>query len=214
MLYLDDKLDFNAQINKVCQVGFYSLRNLWKISSKINDVSLKIQLVQSLILTHIDYCNSLYVCLPNNQIKKLQRLMNASIRFIFNLRLHDDYSITDHMKKCHFLPVRARIDFKICLLVYKSLNGLSPTYLTELIRPKNSLESLRVYQDKFLLHEPNPDIKNHKNRRFSIAAPKIWNKLPLNIRQCDSLFTFKSKLKTHLFSVYFNDQEAEQQLNG
>ena len=201
--FLDSSLDFSAQINKVCQTGFALLRNLWRISSKLSDTSLKIQIVQSCILTHIDYCNSLYVSLPGCQIKKLQRLMNASIRFIYNIRLSDDYSITEYMQKCHFLPVKARIDYKICLLVYKIMSGAAPSYLKELVRPKDSLQSLRVYRDQFLLDEPKLDQNEQKNRRFSIAAPKIWNGLPLEVRQSDSLHIFKIRLKSYLFSKHF-----------
>ena len=53
--FIDSELTFNTQINKVCQGGFYLLRNLWKISSKLDNIALKIQLVQSLILYKIDY---------------------------------------------------------------------------------------------------------------------------------------------------------------
>ena len=45
--------------------------------------------------------------------------------------------------------------------------------------------------------------RNYKNRRFSTIAPDLWNKLPLELRNCASLTTFISKLKTHLFSMYF-----------
>ena len=83
----DNCLDYNTQINKVCRNGFYALRNLWRISSKVTDVKLKIQIVNALILSQIDYCNSLYICLPKKQINKLQRLMNAAVRFIFNLKM-------------------------------------------------------------------------------------------------------------------------------
>jgi hypothetical protein len=201
--FLDSSLDFTAQISRVCQTGFSLLKNLWRISAKLTDTSLKIQIVQSCILTHIDYCNSLYVSLPGCQIKKLQRLMNASIRFIFNIKPTDDYSITDYMKKCHFLPVEGRIEYKICLLVYKIMSGTAPTYLKELIRPKESLPSLRVYRDKLLLHEPKLDDNNQRNRRFSITAPRKWNALPIEVRDSDSLAVFKTRLKNHLFSKYF-----------
>ena len=124
--FVDQNLNFSAQINQVCRKGFNLLRNLWKISAKINDEQIKIRIVSSCILSHIDYCNSLYTRLPNNQIKKLQRLMNAAIRFIYNLRRSDDYSITAYMKRCHFLPVEFRVKYKICVLVYKYLYGLAP----------------------------------------------------------------------------------------
>lgn len=176
---------------------------MWRISSKLNNIGLKILIVKSCILSHIDYCNSLYINLPNKQIKKLQRVMNAAIRFIYNLKLSDDYSITYYMKQCHFLPVKARVEYKIALLVFKCLNNLAPNYLISLVKRKTSLESLRVYNDKFLLEPSKLNSINYKNRSFSSSAPYVWNKLPLEVRQSSSLMVFQSKLKTHMFEVYF-----------
>ena len=204
---IDFNLNFSKQINQVCQRGYYLLRNLWRIASKLTDEQLKIQIIKSCLLCHIDYCNSLYICLPKKQIKKLQRLMNAAIRFIYNVRFTDHnsiISITQLMKRCHFLPVSVRIEFKVCTLVYKCLNCSAPVYLTELIQRKSSLESLRIFNDQFLLQKPKLDTKNYKNRRFSIIAPQLWNGLPLEIRSSASLTIFISKLKTFYFSKCFN----------
>ena len=41
------------------------------------------------------------------------------------------------------------------------------------------------------------------DRVFENVAPKVWNRLPLEIRQCQSLNTFKVLLKTHLFKLAF-----------
>ena len=179
---IDSSLNLDKQINQVCKRGYYLLHNLWRISSKLTDIKLKIQIIKSCLLCHIDYCNSLYISLPQNKINKLQRLMNAGIRFIYNLRISDDYSITELMKQCHFLPVNARIEFKICVLVYKCLTNQAPSYLQQLLYPKHSLESLRVHSDTSLLYRPKLDSRNYKNRRFSVIGPQIWNKLPLEIR--------------------------------
>ena len=42
------------------------------------------------------------------------------------------------------------------------------------------------------------------DRAFAVAAPRLWNSLPLHIRAAQSLNVFKSLLKTHLFSLAFN----------
>ena len=131
------------------------LRNLWGISSKLLDTDLKIQIGHGCILSHIDYCNALYVNLPKKQTYKLQRLLKSSVRFIFNLRLSDRVSITEYTQRCHFLPVTARIDYKVCMLVYKCINGYAPVYLTELLHFKETLDSLRISNDKFLLQIPS-----------------------------------------------------------
>ena len=197
---VDRSLNFSAQINQVCRKGFNLLRNLWRISAKLHDVQLKIQIVTSCLLPHIDYCNSLYACLPQKQIKKLQRLMNSSIRFIFSLRRFDQVSISSYARKCHFLPVQYRVNFKICMVTYKCLNNLAPDYLQDLISRKQSLESLRINSDKFLLYAPRLDVAEYKNRRFETYAPRVWNSLPHDIRSSNSLAIFQNKLKTFYFS--------------
>ena len=197
---IDRNLNFNSQINQVCRKSFGLLRNLWKISSKLNSVELKTRIIKSCLITHLDYCNALYASLPQVQIRKLQRIMNASVRFIFNLKRFERVSISHYMKQLHFLPVAYRIDFKLCLLVFKCLIGEAPAYLSNLVKPKNSLESLRIYRDQNLLDVPRPSSENYKNRRFSIQAPKVWNFLPIEIRKVKSLNEFQKKLKTYFFS--------------
>ena len=159
------------------------------------------------IVSHVNYyCNSLYSNLPDAQTKKLQRLINSAIRFIYNIKLSDQYSISALMQNCHFLPVKARIEYKIYLLVFKCLNNLAPSYLDELLHPKSTLSSLRIFHDKFLLEQPKLYKNNQKNRCFSQSAPDIWNKLPLLIRQTNSLSLFKKNLKTHLFSKFLEEK--------
>ena len=196
---IDTSLKFSAQINDVCRKGFYMLRNLWTVSSKVTDINLRTQLITSCIIPRIDYCNSLYSRLPKKQIKKLQRLLNASVRFIFRIRRFDRISISNHAKKCHFLPVQQRIDFKLCVFVFKCLNDLAPLYLQDLVQRKASLESLRIFNDQHLLQLPVLEKENYKNRRFSMCCASIWNCLPYDIRRSQSITVFKSKLKTHLF---------------
>ena len=199
---IDNKLSFSDQVSKVCQFGFYMLHNLYRISSKIT-IPLKIQLVQSCILSYIDYCNSLYTGLPMKEVQRLQRLMNASVRFIYNLNKRDyDISITYYIKKCHFLLVKYRIEYKVCVLVYKCLQGTAPFYLTEMLSKKESLASLRINSDTMLLSCLHFDKPGYKNARFSSYAPRVWNKLPFALRTISSLPIFKKRLKTHYFNQF------------
>jgi hypothetical protein len=199
-IYIDERLSFRTQINDVCKRGFYMLRQLWRIASKVKSIELKKQLVHCCILSKIDYCNSLYCGLPAKDIKKLQRLINASVRFVFCLKIGT--STTLYLKRAHLLPVNLRIDYKICVLVFKCLNGFAPAYLSCLIKRKVSLQSLRIFNDDTLLQLPDVDKRNFKNRCFSKAAPRIWNSLPRSIREIRSLFPFKSSLKTYLFDKF------------
>ena len=107
---IDENLSFSRQINDVCRKGFYMIRQLWQLSSKIKDQALKIQLVHSCILTRIDYCNSLYNDLPIKEINKLQRFMNAAVRFVFNIHIRKT-RMTPFKKKSTFLAGSSKNSF-------------------------------------------------------------------------------------------------------
>ena len=46
--------------------------------------------------------------------------------------------------------------------------------------------------------------KSYGDRSFSVAAPTLWNTLPVSLRNTDSILTFKSSLKTYLFKLAFS----------
>ena len=111
--------------------------------------------------------------------------------------------ITPVLKSLHWLPVCFRIDFKILLLVFKALNGLSPSYLSDLLLTYEPSRTLRS-SDRGLLLIPKVRSKTHGEAAFHYYAPRLWNSLPEDLRAAASVDIFKSKLKTHLFSLAFD----------
>ena len=131
--YFDHRLSLDEQIKCVQKVCNINLHNLWQIGSKLS-YDLKIQLVHSCILSILDYCNCTYGALSAINLRKLQKLQNDSVRFIFNIRGKSRRkSISPFAKKLHFLPVQYRIWFKIALTVFKCINNLAPEYLKSLV---------------------------------------------------------------------------------
>ena len=74
-----------------------------------------------------------------------------------------------------------------------------PDYITEHIKPYTPSSSLRS-SNKLLVFKPRFNLKTYGGRSFTMAAPSVWNTLPLELRSCCSLSSFKSKLKT-AFSI-------------
>ena len=96
-----------------------------------------------------------------------------------------------------------RIIFKTLLLPYKALNGQAPSYIKDLLKYRNSGRVLR-FSNKHLLDEPVSKLKTYGDRAYSVAAPKFWNKLPLDIKLSSSVTVFKTKLKIYLFTNSFD----------
>src|SRR6476469_7114698 len=86
-----------------------------------------------------------------------------------------------------------RMTFKLGLLTFKVLAHKEPTYLCQLLLPYNPTRQLRS-SDQHLLTVPN--IKSYMGRSsFSFSAPSIWNSLPLPLRSCESVSSFRKLLK-------------------
>ena len=72
------------------------------------------------IIPRPDYCNSLYYELPAYQLKKLQLVFNRAARLIVGTAPRE--RITPVLIDLHWLPIKARIMFKICVLTYRILH--------------------------------------------------------------------------------------------
>ena len=203
--YFDHKMSLDAEIQATQKICNIQLRNLWRIASHLT-FELKVQLVQSCVLSHLDYCNAVYGYLSEVNLQKLQKLQNSAARFIFNLYGKKKMEhITPYLKKLHFLPVRYRIMYKAALLVFKCLNSMAPGYLSSLINIRsNNLHNLRKDNDFFLLEVPSPPRFTKTYGAFSYYGPSIWNNLPYSIRCLTDILDFKAKLKTYFFQLAYD----------
>ena len=99
------------------------------------------------------------------------------------------------LQQLHWLPIKHRIDFKIANITFRALHFSQPAYLRSSLHACHSTRSLRLSNTNLL---SAPFVRtSFGSRRFSVAAPKIWNSLPLSLRTCTSPDTFRRHLKTH-----------------
>ena len=192
---LDSNLSLNQHIQSLNSNLHYHIRALRHIRPIISD-SVAATLGSSLVQSRLDYTNSLLYGTSASNIHKLQCAQNSLTRIVSPY--HHGLSSTDRLISLHWLPVRHRITFKIATLTYKVLNNQQPPYLHCLLQPYQPSRTLRSSNQQLL---QLPTVRTDFSRRaFSYAAPKIWNNLPIHIRNCPSLNTFKKHLKTHLFT--------------
>ena len=196
-IWLDSTLSMSSHISKVVQACNIQLLNLWRIAKKLPK-QLKVKLVHTLIHSRLDYGNALLYGATDKDIAKLQKVQNSAVRFVYGTRKWR--GVTEMRKELHFLPIRSRIHFKICLMTYKTINGQAPSYMKEMIslrQPKT--KTLRADNDPTLLHRTFTHKYTSTTKAFSICSPKLWNVLPRHIREAESVIEFKKLLKTYLY---------------
>ena len=88
-------------------------------------------IMQSLVLSRLDYCNNLLAGSFTKDIQKLQHTQNMTCRTIFSLCKYD--SVTPYLISLHWLKVGYRVIFKLAILMYKCVEGNAPGYLIEMV---------------------------------------------------------------------------------
>ena len=131
--------------------------------------------------------------------------MNKSARLIFSVAPR--VPTTRFLIKLHWLPIKACIEFKICLIVFKALRFGQPKYIADMLSPPVTISHLTLHSDDdpYRLHEPRAvDERAFAERSFVYTASRLYNGLPATVKQQASVQSFKIHLKTFLFSRAYN----------
>ena len=132
--------------------------------------------------------------LPDCEIAKLQRILNAAARLLMSCKKFDH--ITPVLINVHWLPVRYRINFKILLLTFKALYGMAPSYIIDLIHTKTNTRYLLRSNEGVLLKHPSGKMKkSFGDRSLSVAAPTLWKALPVSLRSIKCISSLSLILK-------------------
>ena len=109
--------------------------------------------------------------------------------------------MTSLLRELHWLPVKARCQYKIAVLAYRHFDGSLAPCLSFSLCTRKASRALRSSDEKRLIG-PARNLKSAGERSFSFAAPSLWNSLPVSLRHLPALADFKSQLKTDLFKQF------------
>ena len=138
-------LSMGEHIKNICRSCNISLRSLSKIRFCLTE----------------DSATNTYPCLHNLQSWQLEQLTDRT-KYGYHIN-----HISGVLKKLHWLPIKARIDNKVLLLVFKWLMGIGPSYLKELLSIKTySRYNTRYSKDTLRLSGPEMNLKTMGDRAF------------------------------------------------
>ena len=143
--------------------------------------------------------------MPNHGcIEKLKRIQNKASKLILQKGRRQGFPSPIRLQMLHWLSIEKRIIYKLLLLTYYCSRGIAPVELMSLLAPHimkqdSGSSSIVLFDERFFYPE-----LSYGRRSFEYCAPRLWNSLPLEIRNADTVLKFKRLLKTHFFSS-FND---------
>ena len=156
-------------------------------------------LIRALVVSKVDYCNSVLAGAPGHLLDRLQSVLNAAARLIFSARKREH--ITPLLHELHWLRVHERIKFRLCVLAYRCFHGTAPSYLAESLHLSTDVAARRRLRSaaSSTLLVPSSYRSTLGDRAFPVAASRAWNSLPAAVRDTPSLLCFRRRLKTLLF---------------
>ena len=110
--------------------------------------------------------------------------------------------ITPIIKELHWFPNKYRIEYKLLLITYTALNSQAPSYICDMIEKYKPSRSLQSQSSLHIKHPPGLPNRSRGQRSFQRAVPLLWNALPKDTRNAETLPMFKCILRTY-FEVHY-----------
>ena len=162
-------------VGKVASLRYYHLRRLKKVC-QILSLTITSRLVSAFVTSRLDYCNALLAGLPQSTIVQLQWVQNAVVYLVSNHRLHNKVSAS--LCELHWLPIRYRCIYKLCLMLHNAHVGRSPHYITEMLTVTVHLPNRNWLRLSTSTRYKLPALRRKIGERaFLYSGPASWKSL-------------------------------------
>jgi len=190
-------LTWNRHVNTISSKVHHVLHNL-KFRCSFLPPSVKLSLVNSLVIPHLDYATLVIADLSAYLNTKLQRLQNNALRFTYHSRR--DERLAPYRMKANWLTISSRRKFFLGNLTYQIITTSHPSYLADRFIPVDDSvrRSSRLHHSRFVLSVPHTNIYA---RSFWITAIQFWNSLPYRLQTLSSISSFHVNIFSHLLGM-------------
>ena len=190
-IYIDENLKWNIQVQNVCKL-IQNKKALLKRISYFLTAEMKELFYNSYILSCFDYGCIVWSNCSKTDFEKLNKLQKRAAKIILKKSIKTPYLYL--FKELNWITFKNRCEYHMALIVFKAINNLNPTYISNLlIFTNNESYKLRSSTRNDLVHRPCNS--NYDKNSFLYSTMKIWNNLPMFIRQCTNVNSFKRNLK-------------------
>ena len=133
-----------THINRLSGQLFNTLQAINKIRHLLDNNTTKI-VIQALIISRLDFCNSQYTGSMQKDLQKLQQIQNMASQIIYQKRKYD--SVTPCLMDLHWLCIHERAVYKEAVLMFCCIiDGTAPVYLKDLVHNHRTSRNLRSYE--------------------------------------------------------------------
>ena len=190
---LDCSLSFNAHINHLSSSLLATLSQISRVRHLFSQDVL-LQILNSLVFSKLFYCSTVWSGTTKQNIYKLQLLQNFAARIVTGTNKFNH--ISPALKELGWLPVADLLHLRDVAMVYKCLNGLTPTYLSSKLVKRSSIHSHHTRQEDHI-HIPYCRTTTAQ-QSFFYHALCSWNQLSTDTKSSKDTHSFKRNAKKEI----------------
>ncbi len=185
---IDDKLNLKKHIHQLVKRAGGQLNFLIRNKKFLNHNAKKI-VIESFILANFNYCPLVWHFCSSESMRKLERIQERALQFLLDDYDSDSDQLLAKLNKPTLEIRRLRL---LATEIFKTINNLNAPYMKEVF--KLNTRRAETGPNKLLVQSQNS--KKYGSYTLRSLGPKIWNKLPTNIKNSKNLSIFKSLIKT------------------
>lgn len=149
---------------------------------------------KSIIAPHFDYCATILVGAQKSEIKKLQIQQNRAMRVIIQCNRYTP--VVDMLDTLKFMSIKERIQYKTLIFIFKLIkNQITGDLVNKIQRVKDKTARETRQAQHLVINFSKTE--QAKNRLFDKGI-ELYNKLPLEIKNCEQIKEFKRKIIKHI----------------
>ena len=188
-MYVDNKLNFEYHIGKLCKNASQKRHALARVSSCMSCRQKKI-IMNAFITSQFGYCPLIWMCHNRNIHRQINKIHERALPIVY---VDNNSSFDELLKEAGSVSIHHRNIQQLAIEIYKALNNLSSQLMSELFMIKENKYKLR---NEVILASNLPRSTNYGINSVSHLAPKIWELIPNELRNCLTLNLFKETIKT------------------
>ena len=185
---IDNKLNFDNHISKLCNKSSGLLNNLFRLKKFITGEAKKLA-VNSFVISNFNYCPLVWHFSSYKSVNMIESIQKRALRFLSNDPSSNYQTLLENSDLCPLKVNRLR---SLCLEIFKTLNGINPGYMKDIFKMPNTRRSERL---KFNLESNTYNQVTFGKNSLATLGPILWNSLPNQIKALNNINTFKKYIK-------------------
>ena len=185
---IDKNLNFNEHVTNLVKKGNQKLHALMRIAKFLSEDKLKL-IMKTFIESQFNYCPLVWMCHSRILNNKINRLHERALRVVYK---NSDMTFEELLKRDNSFTTHDRNLQKLAIEMYKVKHSLAPVPVQELFQQVDNSQNLRNHRDFDI---PKVRTVNNGIETIRYRGPITWDLVPNNIKESNSLFEFKEKIK-------------------